>query len=249
MNDELEAALAALLDRWGSDALARDARRVSERYRTQTGTGRRLLTGESEAAAYAASRMPATLAAAKAALAWSLEASGLSPATLLDCGAGTGAVSFAASELLELTHVVCMEREAAMRETGRRLMALGSEALQRAEWLEADLAGDSPLPRAELVCEGYMLGELAAARRVGAARRMFEAAEQMLLLIEPGTPQGGGEPRRRARGARQGGRVCRRTLSGGRGGLPDGGGGLVSLRRARAEDAPAQGAQGRSGPV
>lgn len=77
-----------------------------------------------------------------------------------------------------------------MREVGRRLMASGSEALRRAGWLEVDLTGDGPLPRAELVCEGYMLGELAGERRAGVARRLFEAAEQMLLLIEPGTPQG-----------------------------------------------------------
>lgn len=190
MNGEWEAALAALLEEQESGALMRDARQVSERYRTQTGTGRRLLTQAGEAAAYAAARMPATLAAAKAALAWSLAASGLSPTTLLDCGAGTGAVSFAASELLALTHVVCLEREAAMREIGTRLMACGGDALRRAEWREADLTGESPLPRAELVCEGYMLGELAGERRIGAARRMFKAAEQMLLLIEPGTPQG-----------------------------------------------------------
>lgn len=190
MNGELEAALAALLNELDAGTLARDARALSEQYRSRTGTGRRLLTREGEAAAYAASRMPATMAAAKAALAWSLEASGLTPETLLDCGAGTGAVSFAAGELLPLRGVVCLEREAAMRAVGGRLMAAGPEALRRAAWLDIDMAQEGPLPRAELVCEGYMLGELAEEKRVSAARRLFEAAEQMLLLIEPGTPQG-----------------------------------------------------------
>ncbi len=190
MNAELEAALAVLVHELDAGALERDARALSEQYRHRTGTGRRLLTREGEAAAYAASRMPATLAAAKAALAWSLEAFGLTPKTLLDCGAGTGAVSFAADELLTLTSVTCLEREAAMRAVGQRLMASGSDALRRAAWLENDMTREEPLPRAELVCEGYMLGELAEEKRVPAARRLFEAAEQMLLLIEPGTPQG-----------------------------------------------------------
>lgn len=190
MSGEWEAALAALLSGYEEAALAKDARAISEQYRLRTGTGRRLLTREGEAAAYAAARMPATLAAAKAALLWSLEASGLAPATLLDCGAGTGAVSFAASELLSLSGIVCLEREEAMRAVGRRLMAASGGALADAEWREADLAGEGPLPGAELVCEGYMLGELAPERRVRTARRLFEAAEQMLLLIEPGTPQG-----------------------------------------------------------
>ena len=44
-------------------------------------------------------RMPATYAAAYFALSEAIEASGLHPETMLDCGAGTGAVTFAADSL------------------------------------------------------------------------------------------------------------------------------------------------------
>ena len=190
MTEELRAALAALTAECEEDGLRRDAQALSERYRLRTGTGKRLLTGEREAAAYAAARMPATFEAIRAALAWSLGCAGLAPRTLLDCGAGTGAASWAADSLLHLERVTCLEREAAMRAVGRRLMATGSAALCGADWRDADLTADAPLPRAELVVEGYMLGELAAEARIPAARRLFDAAEQMAVFVEPGTPQG-----------------------------------------------------------
>lgn len=190
MTEELRAALAALTAAYEEDGLRRDAQALSERYRLRTGTGKRLLTGEREAAAYAAARMPATFEAIRAALAWSLDCAGLSPRTLLDCGAGTGAACWAADSLLDLERVTCLEREAAMRAVGRQLMASGSAALCGADWRDADITADAPLPRAELVIEGYMLGELAAEARIPAARRMLDAAQQMAVFIEPGTPQG-----------------------------------------------------------
>lgn len=187
---ELTAALEQMLSGKDQSALERDARAISENYRERTGKGNRLLTRESEAAAYAAARMPATYEAAHAALSEALNASGLEPETLLDCGAGTGAATWAAHDLLKLRSVVCLEREEAMRAVGSRLMHASGTALEHARWQTWDLTDDKPLEKADLVVEGYMLGELREDMRLSAARRMWDAAEQMLVLIEPGTPQG-----------------------------------------------------------
>lgn len=170
--------------------LARAARALSEAYRERTGMGEALVLSDGEAAAYAASRMPATYEAVRAALAAALSASGLRPRTLLDCGAGTGAASWAAASLLELDAVACVEPCEAMRRAGRRLMQAGSAPLRRAAWRGDDLTACAPLPRAGLVVEGYMLGELRERERESAVLRLWEAAEEMLLLVEPGTPQG-----------------------------------------------------------
>ena len=156
-----QSALEAVAADYTRGTLERDARAISEAYRLKTGEGKRLLTRESEAAAYALSRMPATVEAARAALAEALEASGLAPRTMLDCGAGTGAVTFAADSLLALERATCLEREAAMRAVGQRLMAEAGGV--QAQWAACDLTAREPLPRAQLVCEGYMLGELEAA--------------------------------------------------------------------------------------
>lgn len=192
MDTRLEAALSQLAAEYDLAALTRDARTISENYRLRTGAGKRLLTREGEAAAYAASRMPATCAAAQTALSWALEAAGCGDTitSLLDCGAGTGAATWAADSLLDLESVTCLEREAAMRAIGKKLMQTGGDALAESDWREFDLTAPDELPQADLVCEGYMLGELEEKHRLPVARRLFAAAKKMLLLIEPGTPQG-----------------------------------------------------------
>ena len=190
MPQELAQALENVTARYDSAHLERDARTISENYRLRTGKGDRLLTRESEAAAYAAARMPATFAAARAALEEALLASGVEPRTLLDCGAGTGAATWAAADLLELERMTCLEREEAMRSVGMALMREGSGTLAEAHWESWDLTADRPLAEAELVVEGYMLGELDERMRIPAARRLYAAAQKMVVFIEPGTPQG-----------------------------------------------------------
>lgn len=115
---ELQEAIEQKAGTLSLEALRGHAQNLSERYRYQSGQGRRLLTRDDEAQAYALVRMPATYAAVEAALDWSLACCSCRPRTLLDCGAGTGAASWAASSVLELDSVSCLEREEAMRHTG-----------------------------------------------------------------------------------------------------------------------------------
>ena len=190
MDVRIEQALTELAAQYELSALTKDAKTISENYRLRTGAGKRLLTREGEAAAYAASRMPATFAAAQQALKWALDCTDLYISSLLDCGAGTGAVSWAADSLLALERVTCLEREAAMRTVGGMLMRAGEGALKEAVWQEWDALSSAGLPKADLVCEGYMLGEMSENDRLPAAERLFAAAEKMALFIEPGTPQG-----------------------------------------------------------
>lgn len=164
------------------------AQELSRRYRQETGQGKVLLSEDLQAAAYALARMPATFGAVAAALGYALEATGFKAKTLLDAGAGTGAACWAADALLPLEQAACLEREGAMRRMGQQLMQGGSEALQETEWIAADLADCAPLPKAELVVASYVLGELSPAARSAALQKLWEAAEGMLLIVEPGTP-------------------------------------------------------------
>ena len=68
----LRAALEARLDGFKQSQLLSDSQAISVRYRKQGGSGKRLLTTDREAAAYAATRMPATFGAVSAALQLSL---------------------------------------------------------------------------------------------------------------------------------------------------------------------------------
>ena len=188
--NRLNDALSALITQADAAKMIKDARTISENYRLRTGSGARLLTRDSEAIAYAASRMPATAAAAYAAISQAIKAADTIPLTLLDCGAGTGAASWAADALIDLESITCLEREEAMRSVGEKLMQEAGGVLADAQWQTWDLTDKAPLPRAGMVVEGYMLGELAEGMRLPAARRLWDAAQEMLVMIEPGTPQG-----------------------------------------------------------
>ena len=188
---DLRYALEQTLSGLKQNTLTVQAQALSERYRFQTGTGRRLLTEDIQAAAYAAVRMPATFGAICKALEVSLACTEISPSSLLDAGAGTGAACFSAVQFLSLNQVTCLEREDAMSKLGRHLMQqAGPESLKQAVWKSCDLVKD-PVPHsADLVIASYVLGEMGSQERGAAAKKLWNAADQMLLLIEPGTPVG-----------------------------------------------------------
>lgn len=186
----LRTALEARLDGVKQSKLAADAQALSARYREKSGTGQRLLTTDTEAVAYAATRMPATFGAVSAALQWVLDCCDIRLETLLDAGAGTGAASWAADALLSLSEVTCLEREGAMRRLGEALMETGSPALQSARWIDRDITKENLGVTADLVVASYVLNELSEENRLKAARSLWNAAGQMLLIVEPGTPAG-----------------------------------------------------------
>lgn len=78
-----------------------------------------------------------------------------------------------------------------MARLGQSLMSAGSEPLQTARWIPGDLTDKNPLPaRAGLVSAAYVLNEVREEDRPAVLLRLWAAAEDVLLLIEPGTPEG-----------------------------------------------------------
>jgi ribosomal protein RSM22 (predicted rRNA methylase) len=186
----LQNALDQLLSGMRDTDMVMDAQAISRRYRTQSGSGLRLLTRETEAAAYAASRMPATFGAVHDALVKALASYGKLPTTLIDAGAGTGAAAWAADAVMPLKSILCLEREEAMRKTGQALMQSGSPVLQNAVWLNCDFCTDAFDDHAELVIMAYVLNEMTEDKRALTVQKLWNASEMMLLIVEPGTPAG-----------------------------------------------------------
>lgn len=145
------------------------------------------------AAAYAATRMPATYAAIRAALmALAAALPGWAPHTLLDVGAGTGAALWAAAETWDtLQSATLFERAAPMIALGRRLAeAAPHPAVVGAAWRPGDLGGAWGPAAHDLITAAYLLGELEVAARDRLVDQLWAATGQALLLVEPGTPQG-----------------------------------------------------------
>lgn len=166
------------------------ARNISERYRNESGHGKRLLTQDVEALSYAVVRMPATYGAVSTALTHTLDCFDAPVSTVLDVGAGTGAATWAVREALEgPLDITCLEREDAMIRLGSALMA-EDESLSQARWIRHDLAVAPVTQRADLVIASYALNELSEDKRVEALRDLWDCAGKLLIIIEPGTPVG-----------------------------------------------------------
>lgn len=166
--------------------LTEAAEKLSLRYRGQSGSGKRLVGNARDILAYAAVRMPATFGAVSRALELTLQCFDGEINSVLDAGAGTGAAAMAAALMTDCESVTCLEREQCMIDIGRELT---SAAGMDAEWIRRDLS-DGITERADLVTCAYCLNEMTPQQRRAAVDRLANAAEKLLVIIEPGTPAG-----------------------------------------------------------
>ncbi len=183
----LRASLAELVPL--STALRRTVAEQSTDYR---GGSAPRLTERDDAAAYAASRMPATFAAVGAAMRETARAvPSLAPASLLDVGTGTGSASWAATSVWPgLTQVTGIDRSAPMLGLARELAARSGEAsLETAAWVRAAATGAAIQP-ADLVAATYLLGEIPDRPREDFVESLWAATRGVLVVVEPGTPEG-----------------------------------------------------------
>ncbi len=173
-----------------TSSLSAAAEAISEKYRREKGDGSRIVTDKTETAAYSAVRMPATFGAVSAALSYAKECAGIEITSLIDAGAGTGAAAWAFAEVFDKAErVICLEREASMSSFGRYLMEEGGFPAEYL-WKEFDIASDEITDKADLVTASYMLNELNEKSRIRAVEKLWNGAEKMLLIVEPGTMAG-----------------------------------------------------------
>jgi ribosomal protein RSM22 (predicted rRNA methylase) len=182
----LTTAIAALLEGVARKDLVAAAQKQSAGYR-KGATSTAILT-PADAAAYAVARMPATTAACAAVFARLAEVMpDFAPASLLDVGAGTGAAGWAAiGAWPDIAAVTMLDHNPALRALARKLAEGGP--LEHAQIQAGDLGAEKP--QADLVVASYVLAELPQAAAAATARHLWASGAGVLVLIEPGTPQG-----------------------------------------------------------
>jgi ribosomal protein RSM22 (predicted rRNA methylase) len=164
---------------------------LSERYRAGVPDA---IGSERDVLAYAATRLPATFAAVAAALrAVAEQRPGWSPASVLDAGAGPGTAAWAAAVTWpQIASVRHLERDRRMTALGAELSAAARHpALRAGGWEQADLTGEWQA-EADLVVAAYCLNEMPEPERAGVVTRLWAAAVDTLVIVEPGTPAGYG---------------------------------------------------------
>jgi ribosomal protein RSM22 (predicted rRNA methylase) len=184
---ELNAAMTRWMAEHGRGSLNAAARGLSEAYRKgQT-------SSHVSVAAYLTTRVPATFAAnqaAQRALAAAMPA--FAPESVLDIGAGPGVASWAAVEAWPtVSKLTQCEQDKSFANLAATLNAASEISVLAAA--EIVLKSETTLPsdtKADLVVASYMLAELPLESMAQAAHRLWSRTSQVVLLLEPGTPQG-----------------------------------------------------------
>jgi ribosomal protein RSM22 (predicted rRNA methylase) len=191
---ELRSGIDAELEQASSRDLSAAVRELSGRYRADYGrTGVTFLHSDLDAIAYATYRLPATFAAAAATFEEvALRRPELHPSSLLDFGAGPGTAAWAAAAVWPgLERIIAIEKDARMVRLGQSLAARSaSRVLRDMHWRQVDVAAIEDRPVADVVVAAYVLGELGKEQQDDFARKLWEASNEVCILVEPGTPRG-----------------------------------------------------------
>ena len=177
--------------------LKESAKNISERYRekTENKSKNRLINNEIEAIAYSASRMPATYGAIYKALkhcieVLKLENNNIEIESLLDVGAGTGAASWASLELLNIKEITCIENEENMLKMYKKLISDKEKELDNIKCIKKNLIVDEIDEKSDLVIVSYVINEISKENREKVLKKLIDATNKILLIVEPGTPEG-----------------------------------------------------------
>ncbi len=171
------------------------ARRLSDHYRQASvaAADNILAFDDLTALAYAATRMPATLAAARVVFHELTVRSGeLKVETLLDLGSGPATTLWAADpEFSNLEHVCFVERDAAMRKLGKRLAKSSPlDGRVKMTWSSQITDLSSTTTVFDLVVVSYLLTELDEDVRMDCLRLAWNSCGGALVVILPGSAEG-----------------------------------------------------------
>ena len=173
--NELRSAIDSIAAAYPLASLTDAARRISLAYRQQGGYR---IESPIEAAAYAASRMPATYSAISAAF----REIDFPIASVLDLGGGTGAASWAAKRTFG------DEVEVTTLEPNPHLRALGEKLHQdKVPFRGGDYRNLAGIAPHDLAVFAYSLGEVPPGVALEALENVYSIANKALVIIEPGT--------------------------------------------------------------
>ncbi len=198
MSGELPPALRAAVEALAGEHPGRDlaaaSAALSADYRAGRGTR---FSRPVDLAAYAVTRLPATFAAARAAMAEAAARTDFMPRSLIDLGCGPGSAAWAAVEAFPTVEQVEMvDSHAGMLATGRSLAAGAPPALAVATWVSASI--DDALKRpssADLVVSSYAFNELPPDRLKACATALTRLSSGLVVIVEPGSVAGFGAVR------------------------------------------------------
>ena len=156
---------------------------MTEKYKSSSGTGKSLIESKNDGLLYAVSRMPATYSVILTLLNQLNKQQMIDDfSSVIDVGCGTGAGYFAVKEFNGNVGIKLFEREKNMIDIFNQFET--GEIVQK-----FDLIKDELNCKADLVLSSYVLSELGDEQRINAAKKLYDASNKYLLLIDTGTPK------------------------------------------------------------
>ena len=156
---------------------------LTSRYKQTKESGRSLIDSKTDGIVYAISRMPATYSVVHTLLDSLIEQEFICDiSNVFDVGSGTGAGYFATKDVLPDVEISLFERDLNMIQTFKQLDE--TKAVQR-----FDLVKDEFSSKADLIMTSYVLSEMNEETRMMSVKKMLEASNRYVLLIDTGTPR------------------------------------------------------------
>lgn len=164
---------------------------LTKRYREPV-AGLQFMTNDVQRQSYVISRMPATYAALQMAFKAIQERGHVPIKSVLDLGAGPGTGMWAAcGNFPDIETITLIEKDQALINLGKKLAECSEqEVMHSADWQEGDLETLTQLPPHDLMILSYSIGELRPKKIESLLNLCWNATQQLLLIVEPGTPVG-----------------------------------------------------------
>lgn len=102
--------------------------------------------------------------------------------SVLDVGSGLGSMINALKEYKEVDHIDALE-------INNHMINISKEINNNINYLNKDIRSENITPH-DLVMSSYVLNEIGTRHRKEVMRKMFEATNKLLVVVEPGTPEG-----------------------------------------------------------
>lgn len=187
--DLLEFAIEEEVNKHSIKDLKNAALNLSKRYMESERTGETFLRTNLDTIAYSVIRMPATYSAIRTCLEKVLEVYDFDIKSVLDIGSGTGAAEWACNDLFDVKDIVCLEREKDMRDISKKYFSF-DENLKNVKFIESDILKEDLSVKKDLCILSYIINELSVENRLKVIDKVLKSAGKVLLIVEPGTPEG-----------------------------------------------------------
>ena len=153
------------------------------KYKTNQAVNKSVFESQQDSMVYAISRMPATFGVLYTLLSDLLKQNKLEKIeSVIDIGAGTGAGFFACSEVLGDVDISLFERD-------KHMIDVFSMFETGVSVNKFDLMRDEISVKADLVMSSYVFSELSESGRVNALKKMLDASNRFVLVVDTGTPR------------------------------------------------------------